>query len=70
MHLLGSAVVPERDRGMQLWLTVLVGSWMPTPGQVLPMGHLTPPLHGRQSTDVLILSGQGHPQLEMLGLAV
>lgn len=41
-------------------------SWMPALGQVPAMGHLTPPLHGRQSTDVLTLSGRGHHSSEVL----
>ena len=39
---------------------------MPALGQVTTMGHLTPPLHGRQSTDDLTLSGRGHHSSEML----
>ena len=64
MHPLDS--VGSREVQRQHQLTLLRGNWMRALGQVLAVGHLTPPLHGRRSTDVVILSGRLHHSSEIL----
>ena len=58
--------VGSREVQRQHQFTLLRGNWMPALGQVLTVGHLTAPLHGRRSTDVVILSGRLHHSSEIL----